>query len=321
MTDNVNRCAQSKDTDIENSCYGQDTEFKVILGLLPYLHKNFIDVGAEKGAFSRFLLKQGFSGVMFEPCPKHSDCLQEISRKDNACFFPWAVDSTDREADFYISCEMNGEPADYYHSLHCLSDDPRVNHRLKIRVICRSLESLQSDNIIEKNIGILKIDTEGNDLNVLKGMGKLRPQVVLSEFLSPGLYAGWEDAAPDRLIAQAGKLGYRHYLAIKRYHEFELISVPPAVFIDQQWGNLVFIRDDVFTAAANGLSGLIKESERRLFQNIRSAVVEKEGIIEDLRKTCEERLELIRYLHEEADKRLKIIEQFRSGSELPMAKD
>ncbi|MFZ2630072.1 MAG: FkbM family methyltransferase, partial [Desulfosalsimonadaceae bacterium] len=233
----------------------------------------------------------------------------------------FAIYKNDRQASLHIAIDENGEPMDYYHSLHYLSDDPRVNHQKEIPVNCRSLESLLNEGIIRKDIGILKIDTEGNDLQVIRGMAGVLPQVLICEFFTQGLYAGWSAAEPEGLIAEVkNALGYDHYLAIKRLENVELISFGPAVFLEKQWGNLIFINNELYQIVFKELQQAVISSEKYIFEmagkngaqiravenETRKQLTEK---IDALYRVCDERLELIRFLTEEAEKRAEIIKQ------------
>jgi FkbM family methyltransferase len=299
----------------QDGLYAQGSEYAIIGKLLPYLkHKSFVDIGAEKGAFSRFLLENQFTGTIFEPCPKHHAVLMDLAKANGSRFLPYAIDSTDRIADFYIASDEKGEPLDYYHSLHYLSDDPRVNHSKKIPVTCRSLESLFNEGMIPENIGVLKIDTEGNDLQVIKGMGGILPEVLICEFFTKGLYAGWDEASPEGLISMVKEiLGYDHYLAIKRFHDNELISPGPSVFLEAQWGNLIFMETSLFNKAFEDIESIIASSERKLL-DFQSVINTLNAEIEMLRRVCNERLKLINFLSDEAAKRGELILQLQHQS-------
>ncbi len=302
--------------------YAQESEFKILNILLPYIkNKTFIDVGAEKGSFARRLMEFGFTGTLFEPCPKHHPDLVGLTEHSGSSFFDFAIDKNDREASFHIAVDENGEPMDYYHSLHYLSGDPRVNHQKEIPVSCRSLGSLLNEGVINNDIGILKMDTEGNDLKVIQGMAGILPEILICEFFTQGLYAGWQAAEPTGLIDEVKKsLGYDHYLAIKRLEDIELISFGPAVFLGKQWGNLIFINDALYQGAFKELQQVVMLSEKQLFEmavkkdaqislaesNTRKQLTEK---IDALHRVCEERLELINHLTAEAEKRGEIIKQ------------
>ncbi|MFZ2805430.1 MAG: hypothetical protein WAZ60_03460, partial [Desulfosalsimonadaceae bacterium] len=68
--------------------YAQETEFKILSTLLPYIkNKTFIDVGAEKGSFARQLMDFGFTGTLFEPCPKHHKDLIRLTENTGSRFF------------------------------------------------------------------------------------------------------------------------------------------------------------------------------------------------------------------------------------------
>jgi len=299
----------------QEGLYAQGTEFDIIRKLIPFLkHKTFVDIGAEKGAFSRFLMEHQLTGAIFEPCPKHHAVLMDLAKSNDSRFYPYAVDSSDRTADFYIASDDNGEPLDYYHSLHYLSDDPRVNHSKKIPVTCRSLESLLNEGVISEKIGILKIDTEGNDLQVIQGINGVAPEVLICEFFTKGLYAGWDEAEPEGLIsAVKEKLGYDHYLAIKRFNDNELISLGPSVFLEAQWGNLIFLEPSLFIKCFDDLQPIIATSERKLF-DFQGVIKTLNEEIEMLRRVCDERLELINFLSDEAAKRGEIILQLQNQS-------
>ncbi len=247
--------------------YAQESEFQILKSLVKFLkNRTFIDVGAERGAFAGFLRNLGFDGVIFEPCPKHQPALEAFSQKTGITFFPYAIDTCDRMADLHIACDPDGNIQDYYHSLHYLENDPRVLHQETIPVECRSLDSLLREKIIPKAPGILKIDTEGNDFRVISGLGDVRPEVLICEFFTPGIYAGWEEANPSVLIdAVKTGLGYEHYMAIKRHGASELISLGPCGFFDAQWGNLIFMNDSVYQKAFAILLEMVVESEKELF--------------------------------------------------------
>jgi len=307
---------------VKDELYAQESEFKILSILLPCIKKKtFIDIGAEKGSFARRLMESGFTGVLFEPCPKHHPDLIRLTENSESLFFDFAIDKKDRKASLHIAVDENGEPLDYYHSLHYLSDDSRVNHQKEIPVNCRSLESLLNEKVIENDIGILKMDTEGNDLQVMQGMGGVLPEVLICEFFTHGLYAGWSAADPAGLIAEVKRvLGYTHYLAIKRWEDIELISFGPAVFLEKQWGNLIFINDELYHRVFDELQGAVISSEKHIFElagkkEARSGAGEgetREALnerIDALYRVCDERLALIHQLTEEAEKRGEIIEQ------------
>src|SRR5581483_6237029 len=156
--------------------------------------------GAEQGEFSRYLAGRGFKGLAVEPLPQHASVLNTLTQTSTIRYLAIAIDQEDRNATFHIACDESGQPLNYFHSLQKLDNDPRVKHSKSIEVTCRSLASLHAEGSVEKNIGVLKIDTEGNDLRVLCGLGSVRADVLMCEFFTEGIYNGWTDANPNRLI-------------------------------------------------------------------------------------------------------------------------
>ena len=273
-------------TPADAQLYAQETEFALLAALMPVLKaKTFLDIGAEKGTFAKFLLERGFTGAMFEPFPGHQPALAALAADSGAKFFPCAIDKIDRTAQFHIACDENHQTVDYYHSLLKIEHDDRVHHEKVIDVPCRSLSSLAAAGEIPTKIGILKTDTEGNDLAVMQGLGPVQAEVLICEFFTEGLYGGWEEAHPRGLIARAEQLGFSQYIAIKRWAGQELVSLKPAVFLPKQWGNLMFMRLRVFKDAAEPLQKLVAASEQRLFEAVNAntkAAVEKEAVIQQL---------------------------------------
>lgn len=153
----------------------QDTEIRLIKRLAPFLtDKTFVDIGAEKGVFAQTMLELGMNGVLFEPMPKHLPVLQKlVSRYEGAALFTCAVTDTDTTQLFNVATDTDGQELDYYHSLQKAEAPGVFSHSKSFEVECRSLQSLAKRGEIPLNLGVLKTDTEGNDLNVLRGVGDL----------------------------------------------------------------------------------------------------------------------------------------------------
>ncbi len=246
----------------------QETEARLLAGCLAHVRRSFVDVGAERGAWTRFLVSQGLHGVCFEPLPKHKGALADLDKAGAVRSYEFAIDQEDRQAEFHVACDAAGQPLDYFHSLQRLDSDSRVQHQQKVPVTCRSLASLSAEGLIEPALGVLKIDTEGNDLRVLRGLGPVRADIILCEFFTKGLYNGWSEAEPTGLIAEAQKLGYSWWLAVRRRAAAELVSLCPVEFTQREWGNLLFLTDQVFHAARQHIGHFVAEAENQLFNSL-----------------------------------------------------
>ena len=259
------------------SVLSQDTEIKLLAAMLPYVRPTFVDVGAERGAFARFLAGHGLRGTLFEPLPQHQASLDAIGREHGTRHFPFAIDEKDGKAQFHIACDEKGQPLNFFHSLQKLENDPRVHHTQSWPVVCRSLASLQAEGLVDSELGVLKIDTEGNDLRVLRGLGPVHAEVMMCEFFTPGIYNGWSEAEPLGLIEEARRQGFAHWLAVKRRQSAEIISLNPLAFGRQEWGNLLFLRDAVFQSAWPALSAIVAAAEEKLFSQLEAAPARRRG--------------------------------------------
>jgi FkbM family methyltransferase len=150
----------------------QETEIKIIDLLIPYLDNSFfVDIGAEKGSFALFLLKHGMNGVLFEPMPKHFPVLEAIVNDyPDVSLLKCAITNVDSKQSFHVATDLQGNELDYFHSLQKAEAPGVFAHNKSFEVECRSIESLVKQGQISSELGILKTDTEGNDLNVLKGL-------------------------------------------------------------------------------------------------------------------------------------------------------
>ena len=268
--------------------YNQETDLLILEAVLPHVERTFIDVGAEKGAFSAWLAAHGLTGFAFEPLEQHAPSLQKLAAHARVQNFAYAIDAADGEHDFHIATAEDGTALDFFHSLQELKNDKRVRHTRAVRVVCRSLGSLVREKVLPPQVGVLKIDTEGNDLRVMQGMPPLKAQVLMAEYFTEGLYAGWTDAAPVKLIAMAESLGYTHCIAVRRrINGVEWVTNQPLTFLPGDRGNLIFMGSSLFSQSCTALSAVLAKAE----QNVLSKTTELQSI-------CDERQTLIKQLHE-----------------------
>ena len=109
----------------------------------------------------------------------------------------------------------------------------------------RSLESLRQSHQIQDAVGVLKIDTEGFDLEVLRGIGDLACDVVMTEFWDRQTDFGREGAANlDALVGQMRVCGYGWHIVV-----YKLSGKPISYYCNRRasvpgsWGNAIFFKD------------------------------------------------------------------------------
>ena len=157
----------------------------------------------------------------------------------------------------------------------------------------RSLDSLCAAGEIPGRVGLLKIDAEGADPDVLRGAASITADILMVEF--------WGDL-PDtlgpcpfdleELRALVEPLGPRRFLFVR--HGRRHVSVgrwDTADPAEGEWGNLVFMADPLVEAAEAALPALDRALRKR-----------SERITAEQERAAGERLELIGRLTKEADR-------------------
>jgi FkbM family methyltransferase len=170
-----------------------------------------IDVGAHVGQFSRELIDSGlFAGVIaFEPNPVHGDALAQLaSRERRITVVRCAVGALEGECDFH--CDDNTATGSLLAYRQDYLTDGAVR-KLSVPVV--TLDYYCASTIpAGERIGLIKIDTQGHDLAVIRGASRTlksnRP-IVIAELIYTPMYSG--QALPDEIFAQMRENGYQLY--------------------------------------------------------------------------------------------------------------
>lgn len=136
------------------------------------------DVGAHAGGSLYQFARDKWKIYAFEPNPSMIEKLNQNMTMWNihsqVKLFPVALGEEKKHVDFYVSNESTG----------ISSVIPfRDSHQKALQVEVTTVKDICKENNIGK-IHFLKIDVEGNDMNVLKGVNweKNAPDVVIAEF-------------------------------------------------------------------------------------------------------------------------------------------
>jgi FkbM family methyltransferase len=226
-------------------------------GLLAHLYSYLpshvaLDVGAHVGEVSGRLLNAGYDVYSFEPFPPIFEKLDKrLSAVPGFHGSSVAIGRVDGEMDLHLVADVIG--ANTYGDVTQFSS--LVRHALPeglafdrmIRVPVRSLESLLRSGAIPKDVSILKIDTEGYDLDVIRGMGDLQPAVTMAEFWDPESSMGRLYSANllGELVGELRCRRYHWHLVLYRVDgstEVSFFANHPSS-ISQSWGNAVFFTE------------------------------------------------------------------------------
>ncbi|MBM3712652.1 MAG: FkbM family methyltransferase [Actinobacteria bacterium] len=248
----------------------------------------FIDVGANVGYFTESVLEhfQDIKGILFEPT---KDCYQTLKEKfknnKNIEIVNSAVDSNVGVRKFYITKDSAQNSL-----LQLKSYGKEV---VESEVITTSLDNHCSNLKSTEKIFLIKIDSQGNDLNILEGaleiIKKYKP-IIITEFIFVELYN--QQCSYYDQFEFFNKINYKLVGIYNSYSDsIGNISFADLVFIPNKL-HKVLVRDTSLLSnfKYNDIQNLVEENNK-------------------LFSICEERLELINALSAEAEKRLKIINE------------
>ncbi|HCY54932.1 MAG TPA: hypothetical protein DF715_05210, partial [Oceanicaulis sp.] len=216
-----------------------------------------LDVGAHFGTSAQYFDELGWTIHCFEPDPKNREKLvARFGNAKNVTIDPRAVsDKPASGVSFFSSEESTG--------ISGLSA-VRETHKESAKVDITTVAEIVRDQKITR-VDFLKIDVEGFDFGVLKGVpwNRLKPDVVECEFedaMTVALGHTWKDIA-DFLRGQGYHVYVSEWHPIVRYgipHDWRRVYKYPGPSMDASaWGNFLAFREDpgfeVVSAAFNAL--------------------------------------------------------------------
>jgi len=230
-----------------------EPELDLLAHLAPLLPSRVaLDIGANAGEVSAALLRAGLQVHAFEPNPPVAQALRErFAAQPGFQVHAEALGAQDGEADLHLvedrSPDGRYQDATVYASLrvHEMPDD--LPFAGSVRVPVRRLETLHASGRLPPEIGLVKIDTEGLDVEVIRGMGEHRYPVVMAEF--------WDEAhvfarsgSGDRLrdlVQEMRRRGYSSHLVLFRVWGDGQCAYycNLADSVEASWGNVLFFRD------------------------------------------------------------------------------
>jgi len=238
----------------------QEIEIALMAYLYSYLpHRLAIDVGANRGDVSERLLQAGYEVYAFEPFPPVFEKLkQRLASNPNFHALPYALGAVNESRDLHVVVDQTVEKAwgdsSFYNTITPYSSAEGLVFRESIPVSVKTLAGLHESGEVPCQVGLVKIDTEGFDLEVVKGMGDFRYPVVLAEFWDPALplgQAGSMNRLKDMVPAMRQR-GYSWSITIYRVfpaHDISYYCNSDFSF-EKSWGNVFFFRDHaVFSEA------------------------------------------------------------------------
>ena len=287
-------------------------------------HGYYIDVGAqheEYDSVTKYFYDKGWSGINIEPLPE------------------WCQSFTRRERDIVIQCaagsenkmvKINAVPNTGLSSLSpintkCIEEAGMQleERQIQVKTLNSILESLE---IKKKRFEFLKIDVEGFELEVFKGVDLFlyRPKIILCEVTQPNSKKFVEEY--EEICKVVEMQGYQkvYFDGLNQWWAEETVKndmakhfiLPPTVF------DSTLISPASSTNARKELNQarnhlrhlqirqeelLIKNSD--LLQQIKEEISEKSGILQQLEQEREKKSKLLQQLEQEREKKSKLLQQ------------
>lgn len=223
-----------------------DILFKYFIKVKEPKYKVMFDVGAHLGEVSYNYLKIGFNVFAFEPDLNKNKLESLNNLKKNKNFYLSQLAASDRsghELDFYTSNVSTGISSVLkFHESHTLS--------AKVKTI--AIKDFIKEKEI-KGIDFVKIDTEGYDFFVLKGMGLdvLKPAFIICEYenkKSEKLGYNLNDMI-NYLKEYDYKIIISEWYPIKHYgkkHKWKQFLYTPYLPDKNSWGNIIAVQPEHF---------------------------------------------------------------------------
>lgn len=230
--------------------YAQNYEDVMLWRALKHVEKGFyIDVGAfspEIHSVTRAFYDRGWRGINIEPNPKYLSELKQ--RRTEDINLGLAVSDTNQILKLNI-IEDTG--------LTTLQNDIAETHQAAgwrseaIDVQAKTLSTIWKESVpSEQSVHFLKVDVEGNEAAVLRGMSwtECRPWIVVVEATFPlsqrEVHDEWEDILLGANYLLAYRDGLNRFYVAKEHAELQAaFSTPPNVFDDFQLAPFIELQE------------------------------------------------------------------------------
>jgi len=231
----------------------QEIEIELMAYLYSYLpHTRAIDVGANRGDVAVRLLQAGYEVYALEPFLPVLEILKErLANNPKFHALPYALGAVNETREFHIAADLTEnktyEDSTYYNSLlpHSLAEGLVFKETIPVTV--KTLAGLHQSGELPSQVGLVKIDTEGFDLEVIKGMGDYRYPVVSAEFWDPSFPFGQTGAMnylKDMVPAMRQRDYCWHIIIYRIWGEQDISYYCNSVYsFKSSWGNVFFFQD------------------------------------------------------------------------------
>ncbi len=198
------------------------------LGINP---KNILDIGAHTGQFHGWAKRVWPDSViwMIEANPLHDRILRDITKDTNDDYLMAALGDEEREVIFYTrSDKPHTEGYSYYEESNYWDLQHLVQ---KSKVTLQKLDNIFTD---DTTFEVIKLDTQGSELDILKGGEVLckKASVIILEVA----YTEYNKGAPlsDEVISFMKDFGFEEKMSIGEHYDGDKIIQKDLVFSNKK---------------------------------------------------------------------------------------
>lgn len=247
---------------VRDEYLSKNPDVELMLYLVPFLPNLLVlDIGANVGEVSSRLLDAGCSVFAFEPDPRAFARLEaRLGANKNCTLKACAIGSKNTQMQLHLVDEALAKNAyeepSAYSSFVERSMPQGLSFVDAVKVPVRTLANLVEEKEIPTNASLVKIDTEGFEIEVINGMGTLRYPLVVAEFWARDFMLSSQKTSNslDRLVSAMRERGYHFYIVIflqEGNWEYAFYANWPKA-LDKAAGNVFFFQDvDLFDRALN----------------------------------------------------------------------
>ena len=193
--------------------------------------KDVLDIGAHTGQFYKWAKTAWpYCNVfMIEANPLHENTLLNLTANTKDEYMISALGDKEREVTFYTRSDKPHTEGNSYYKEANYWDIPQLVQ--KETVTLKKLDDIFDE---EKVFDLVKMDTQGSELDILKGGKKLitKATAVILEVA----YIEYNLGAPtsDEVIKHMNSIGFEEIMSIGEHYEGEEVSQKDLLFLNKE---------------------------------------------------------------------------------------
>jgi len=190
-----------------------------------------LDIGAHTGQFHNWA-KRVWPDVgvfMVEANPLHESALDRLAMMNGDNYLIAALGDEEREVTFYTRSDKPHTEGNSYYKEHNFWDIPQLVQETKVTL--QKLDNLFEDNTV---FDIIKVDTQGSEIDILKGGKDLvsKARVVILEVS----FIPYNEGAPtdQETMDYMNEIGFEERMSVGEHYDGDTIVQKDLIFTNKE---------------------------------------------------------------------------------------